>query len=370
MISPSFSKSPPNNYKEIFWFNPSAFDGNYWSVGYTTFLAAIKAMVGTATNVLQATHIGLGLILIVLTWLISSSLNSRVKIIATCLVAFNSRVGDGSFGWIRSSFGRCPRERHVIHLADLHANRVAQVREGVARLQKTVVLTSGLFLGIAVMIQSKAFILVLVFAIYWFRSSLRVAISGISGVLLVLLPWSIRNFFVLGSINPFNSNGPVNFWIGNNPDQTTGGFMDPPILPDGSGCFVDSAIKFTVSQPEFAVQLLLRKRVRLVEPMYFYFGDRQPSIFQWSLHVVTIFLGGAILLGFVFYLVGRVWVFSPPMPPLGLIAAIVVMFYLVNLPFIAESRFVAPLLPLTTIVAVSAFLTLLERRDRWRTMSN
>ena len=46
-------------------------------------------MVGTATNVLQATHISLGLILIVLTWLISSSLNSRVKIITIFLVAFN-----------------------------------------------------------------------------------------------------------------------------------------------------------------------------------------------------------------------------------------------------------------------------------------
>ena len=220
------------------------------------------------------------------------------------------------------------------------------------------------------MIQSKAFILVLVFAIYWFRSSLRVAIFGTLGVLLVLLPWSICNFFVLGSINPFNSNGPVNFWIGNNPDQTTGGFMDPPILPDGSGGFVDSAIKLTVSQPEFTVQLLLRKAVNRLEPLYFYIGDRQPSIFQWSLYVGTIFLGGAILLGFVFYLVGRAWVFSPPIPPLGLIAATIVTFYLVNFLFFAESRFLAPLLPLTTIAAVSAFLTLLERRDRWRTMLN
>ena len=306
MISPSFSKSPPNNYKEIFWFNPSAFDGNYWSVGYTTFLAAIKAMVGTATNVLQATHIGLGLILIVLTWLISSSLNSRVKIIATCLVAFNLSM------WAMAALAGYEVLLGVVLVsATLFTWQIFMPIEwlksgrGVARLQKTLVLTSGLFLGIAVMIQSKAFILVLVFAIYWFRSSLRVAIFGISGVLLVLLPWSIRNFFVLGSINPFNSNGPVNFWIGNNPDQTTGGFMDPPILPDGSGGFVDSAIKFTVSQPEFAVQLLLRKSARLVEPMYFYFGDRQPSIFQWSLHVVTIFSEAQFCLDLFFTLRGE-----------------------------------------------------------------
>ena len=86
---PKFFEIASKQLQGNFWFNPSAFDGNYSSIGYTTFLAARKAMVGTATNVLQATHISLGLILIVLTWLISSSLNSRVKIIATFLVAFN-----------------------------------------------------------------------------------------------------------------------------------------------------------------------------------------------------------------------------------------------------------------------------------------
>lgn len=48
--------------------------------------------------------------------------------------------------------------------------------------------------------------------------------------------------FVLGSFNLFDSNGPVNFRIGNNPDQTSGGFMESLILPDGSGGVVDSAV--------------------------------------------------------------------------------------------------------------------------------
>lgn len=368
--TPKFLEIASKQLQGNFWFNPSAFDGNYWSIGYPTFLAAMKATIGTSTNVLQATHIGLGLILVVLTWLISSSLNVRVKIIATSLVAFNPAL------WALASLGGYEVLLGVVLVsATFFTWQIFMPiewlkSEGVTRLERTLVLTSGFFLGIAVMIQSKAFILVLVFAIYWFRSSLRVAIFGILGVLFVLLPWSMRNLFVQGSVSPFNTNGPINVWIGNNPDQTTGGFMHPPVLPEGSGGFVDSAIEFTLSQPEFAVQLLLRKAVMLVEPMYFYFGDRQPSVLQLSFHAVTFLFGCVILLGFLLYLVGRVWVFSPPMPPLGLIAATIVMFYLVNLPFIAESRFVAPLLPLTTIVAVSAFSTLLERTNSWRKMVN
>jgi hypothetical protein len=361
--TPKFLEIAQKQLQGNFWFNPSAFDGNYWSIGYPTFLAALKATVGTSTNTLQITHIVLGLILVLLTWLISSSLDSKVKIIATCLVAFNPAL------WALASLGGYEVLLGVVLVSatfltwQLFMPIWWPTVERATLYRMALVLTSGVFLGIAVMIQSKSFILVLIFAIYWFRRSWLTAILGILGVLLVLLPWGLRNLLVLGSISPFNTNGPINVWIGNNPNQLTGGFMEPPVLPEGSGGFIDSAIKFTLSQPEFAAQLLLRKIVRLVEPMYFYFGDRQPSALQLSFHAIVLLIGIFILVGFLLYIAGRIWLSSPPLPPLGLIASTVAMFYLVNLPFIAESRFVAPLLPLATIISVSTFSSLLGRTN-------
>ena len=368
--TPKFLEIAQKQLQGNFWFNPSAFDGNYWSIGYPTFLAALKATVGTSTNVLQVTHIGLGLILVLLTWLISLSLGSKVNIIATCLVAFNPAL------WALAALGGYEVLLGVVLVGatfltwQLFMPIWWPTVERSTLYQMALVLTSGVFLGVAVMIQSKSFILVLVFAIYWFRRSWPTAILGILGVFLVLFPWSLRNLLVLGSISPFNTNGPINVWIGNNPNQLTGGFMEPPVLPEGSGGFVDSAIKFTLSQPEFAAQLLLRKIVRLVEPMYFYFGDRQPSMFQLSLHAATMLIGGLVLVGFLLYVVGRIWLSSPPLPPIGFLAAIVAMFYAINLPFIAESRFMAPLLPLAVIIAVATFLSLLRKISAQRSSSS
>jgi len=72
-----------------FWQDPPVFDGNYWSIRYPTFLALLKRTVGTSTESLQIAHILLGLVLVLLTWLISARLGPLIQVVATCLVAFN-----------------------------------------------------------------------------------------------------------------------------------------------------------------------------------------------------------------------------------------------------------------------------------------
>ena len=48
-----------------------------------------------------------------------------------------------------------------------------------------------------------------------------------------------------------------------------GGFMELPTLPDSAGIFIEAPIRFSLSQPEFAFQLLIRKIGRLSEPLFF-----------------------------------------------------------------------------------------------------
>ena len=54
-----------------FWQDPSAFDGNCWSIGYPTFLADIKSIFGIGTASLQLVYITQDLILILFPWLTS-----------------------------------------------------------------------------------------------------------------------------------------------------------------------------------------------------------------------------------------------------------------------------------------------------------
>ena len=364
--TPKFLEIASKQLESGFWLDPSAFDGNYWSIGYPTFLALLKRTVGISTETLQLTHIFLGLVLVLLTWLISARLGPLIQVVATCLVAFNPNF------WGLSALGGYEVLLGVLivggtFLTQLYSNLVGEDAQcGQYRVKILLVLLSGILLGLAVMVQSKSFIIFIVFAFWWARTSIRSLAVGTVGLLIVLLPWSIRNHFVLGTGSPFNSNGPINMWIGNNPGQSTGGFMEPPPLPTGSSDFVQGAFIFTVSQPELAFQLLIRKIGRLMEPLFFYIGNGEPSRLQWAVHVTAILLTILVVAGFALYLVGRVWLSSPPLPPVGFLAATVVAFFTVNLPFIAEARFMSPVIPLTTVIAVSTLSALIEVRMRQR----
>ena len=112
--------------------------------------------------------------------------------------------------------------------------------------------------------------------------------------------------------------------------------------------------------------MLIRKTGRLLEPMFFYFGNGEANVFQAGLHVVAIVFSVFTFLGFTLYLIGRLWLLSPPLPPIGFLAAVVVTFFVVHLPFIAEARFMSPVIPLTTVIAVSTLSTLIEVRVRQR----
>jgi hypothetical protein len=49
------------------------------------------------------------------------------------------------------------------------------------------------------------------------RKLLRIVITMITVIILVVLPWSIRNYLVVGRPLPTPTNGGVTFWNGNNP---------------------------------------------------------------------------------------------------------------------------------------------------------
>lgn len=105
---------------------------------------------------------------------------------------------------------------------------------------------SGLLLGLATLIRPVLLPVAGLYLLYaclcnWGRLRSRAVLRRIitstvvlsMGMMLVITPWTVRNFIVLGAFVPVSTNGGVNLWQGNNP-QANGEYYwswDPTINP-------------------------------------------------------------------------------------------------------------------------------------------
>ena len=95
---------------------------------------------------------------------------------------------------------------------------------------------AGAFLAAASYMRPTALLLPLVFCIHPLlvrlgRIRTLAGAALMAGTMLILvLPWSVRNYRVFGQFVLISTNGGTNFWMGNNP-KTTGGYQSP--LPAG-----------------------------------------------------------------------------------------------------------------------------------------
>ena len=101
--------------------------------------------------------------------------------------------------------------------------------------------------------------------------------------------------------------------------------------------------------------------VRLLEPTYFYPDLSSIKGANLALHVAMIISSiiGASL--FAAYIFGRLWIRPPLIPAVGPIALIVVLFFLVHVPFATETRHTKPIVPLALCVAVPTFVFLMRK---------
>ena len=132
------------------------------------------------------------------------------------------------------------------------------------------VVGAGLAWGAAFLVQNKVLVVlpVLLFLVWqWGRKS---RILFILSALTLPIFWAFRNLLITGTPNPISRNGSMNMWIGNNPQQLTGGFMEPPALLTGPmgplDIYASNALHWWISQPSDAFSLLLRKASRLLSP--------------------------------------------------------------------------------------------------------
>jgi hypothetical protein len=223
-------------------------------------------------------------------------------------------------------------------------------------------------MGVAMLSQGKvSVVLPVMFIMAWRWGKWPAACFTACAVVLPLL-WSIRNFLVLDRFYPFNSSSEVVIWMGNNWSTQKGEYvLVPPPLPDGYDSYYAASLDFILTQPERAFSLFLMRMARLLEPAYLYLPDLSTRM-NVLLHFAVIPLAILGTLLFCAYLFGRLWVGPPTIPKIGFIAAIVVAFVLVHIPFATEVRHLKPIVPLAICVTIPTAITLvLQIRSRVRT---
>lgn len=344
-----------------YWMDPMAFDGNYWPLLYPTFLNLVLRVSEDPAFILVLQAL-LAMILVLLAWRLAFPFGGRTRVTVAFLVALSpavwsiARTGGYKILLALLISATLVLLRATSESAPMHG-RLASVGLGAI---------SGALVGLAILVQNKALIVVPVMVYLALRMGRRTLVGQIVGLFLTLLPWTVRNLLVLGTPIPFTKNGPINIWIGNNPDQILGGFMDPPPLPPGASGYIDATLRFIVSQPEASFSLLLRRMTRLLEPSYIY-PENLPIPAQILFPGYNIVFTTIITIVILVYIGGWLWR-SPAIPRgLGALALLLTMFFAVHLPFLAESRYMAPMSPLAVVVSVPTLMAI-ARLYRHRTL--
>ena len=339
-----------------FWSDPAAFDGNYWSVGYSTMLAIMMEVASGEVALVLGLQACLSSGLSLIAYSLAHRLGPVKRVAAAALVAFSPTTW-----WMARNGGY----ELALSLA-LCASVMVLWGAGTAPLGPRwwraggAAVTAGLLFGLAVLIQSKVVLLAGILGWLAWRWGGRSLTGFLVSTALVLAPWSVRNSIVLGNPSPLNSNGPVNFWIGNNPAATTGGFMEPPPTPAGAD-FVSAGLQFLLSQPEASFALALRRAARLLEPTFVYPESLASTPAMLFIHWWAILLSSFGALGVAAFAIGRLWLGRDRMPPVGALTGFCLLFYALHLPFLAEPRFMAPIIPVVIVVAVATWPALVSR---------
>jgi 4-amino-4-deoxy-L-arabinose transferase-like glycosyltransferase len=90
----------------------------------------------------------------------------------------------------------------------------------------------GILIGLAALVRAPALLLPFVLTLVFFvqkralAASLRLFFIVAAFALVVVTPWTVRNYNVFGQVVALSTSGGANLWMGNNPETT--GFYQPP----------------------------------------------------------------------------------------------------------------------------------------------
>jgi len=238
------------------------------------------------------------------------------------------------------------------------------------------VLSLGGLTGVAALVRPVILPIVALFLIFQVRrirviqQVLPLLLVSLLAFLGVILPWTYRNYRVLGHLVLISTNGGVNFFIGNNP-SATGEYFIPAYNPlvgleewemDQAGW--RAGIEFLLKNP---FQFLLNYWVKTVKLFSlewdaFFWNFQTPQTFARQVHSLQIVRQSVSLLPLFVTPLGTsaglmilgLWGLKKAyaLPFRSLIVTLIGVWILVHALFFANPRFHFPLVPLLAISAV------------------
>jgi 4-amino-4-deoxy-L-arabinose transferase-like glycosyltransferase len=205
-----------------------------WPVGYPALLALLFLITGENAQAALALNLILAVLTVFLTQRLGLLLFGKgVGLLAALILAvYPSYVVYTSLVSTEIFFVTLTTLAFVltVHQARLGRGRAATVRSAVA---------TGVVAGMGALVRATGLLLAPFWALLQWsgRRTLKQgfvwAIIMAIFCLLVVLPWTARNYLRLGALIPVSTNGGMNFWIGNNANAH-GAYMfpqDPEINP-------------------------------------------------------------------------------------------------------------------------------------------
>jgi 4-amino-4-deoxy-L-arabinose transferase-like glycosyltransferase len=246
--------------------------------------------------------------------------------------------------------------------------------EAQARHEWRLLVLSGAVIGFAALVRGQALLLPLVVLPFWWRSSgsWRSALARAAGVgalaMLVVLPWTLRNYGVSGSAVLISSNAGVDFYIGHSAGADGRGQKVDDLVfryPDRSQAAAEAQINRDGFREgiEYAMKHPLRE-VSLSARKLFWLYYRDDEALKWNeAHGEHRFLSHAerralaaisnwyywLMLALALAGAGR-W-FSLRDPARLLLVSLVGYWTLVHVAFFGDPRFHAPIMPVVALWA-------------------
>ena len=221
---------------------------------------------------------------------------------------------------------------------------------------------AGLSVSLALVVQFKSIVVVPVLLVLAYRLGWRAVAGFVAAIAVPIGLWMIRSAIAVGSPAPWSTNGPVNIWIGNNP-QATGGYMDPPTIPARWGSdYTQAALRWMDEEPRAFMELLGVKIMRLFLPnVPIDYHVDVPAWMDTSLVVLSWAVSSMVALTFGLFIASVVWRLDSPVRFLLPMAVYVLLLVAANLPFIAEPRFRVPVEPLLIAICIPTAAVIARR---------
>jgi hypothetical protein len=346
----------------------------FWPVGYPAFLAILFYLFGPSLFVgkFANTILSVGTLLLFYRFALLISNGKRTSMLATTIVAF-----------FPSQIAYCSLISDTILFQFLLYSGLYFLSSRTSSLSAFL---SGTIFGLSMLVRPYSLLVPLIYPIACWRSrsplNILKRISYIYfGIILVVLPWTIRNYIEFGGFVLISNNGGFNLLIGNSP-YATGRYND---LKIESGQY-NNEFELDHAARKMAVEYIFSHPVRTllksIPKLYYMYNDDSNSIW-WNLagyrykdstppgqHFkkkdlpwVVIFQGYyfVVLLGFTGFLFRNFILKKQTLKvhPLGLF--IIMYFTVIAIIFFGDPRFRFPIDPVLALYSSAFFLSFAKR---------